>query len=893
MNNIKDRELLAFSNATNLDWQFLELTDNESKDSLKNNNKKKSYVIKDLLTPESFVREDAEGNFIEFPYMKKVENRNSVLEEDKKNGFKEMQNSAGLLMNYLEECDKNSNEGNFLKDWEVVYGADNYKVVADYLDTVKEIFKKNLNEELKTNKNLKKEDIESVLNNFNYKSREEIGNNASFNKKIDLVASLTGNIVDGLSYYFSFGTNNILKSTSELIARDLAERTGSVPALMLTNGLTEGSIYNVKVGTGVGSKVFSKDTTINLEGTGIKFTEELEMAYTGFKVAVFKNGKNLVIAYKCKEMDETELLPSEINYLQIIYSKMKDEHPDVENIVFTGYNGGGDLSNLSVLLGTEKSSSTSFYTDKIKEIKGFINFTPEDFDKQYNLSLDISIVGTLGKEIGKDAAKAFVFSYMARGIISAIKGGVNFAVKDNIYGLVASAIFLGVKCGFDHLKNEWIKEEYQQLIEKNYIKSEENGIKGYISADFLNDEKKYEILKTCNGKEVKVDRAFKLSMIVHKRKNLELYTLEDFMNNSEIIDGGNLLISEKDSYFMMVDDISPNILRENMQNPMIAFIELSFIKLSKIENETYFPIGYYSMFIQKNEKAEFYFRKDDRYLGFNDEEYLKMKALLNIMELTGRLQRGYEKNIDKLSFLYVNGSKVDKIEGEGFPTGDIVAYGEENGYISLNEYVFLPFIGTDGNKQDNIRQDYIKNAFKDIVRISLGTNKKHNFYNDNLDEGIFKLFEKDRNDKGIYIVNASNGRNRLDESNHIYFYNKIKEEILKDDLYKKFYTMEVGLDSENSIKKFGKMFLGTLGVDVDYTESPVVKKIKFEFEDGEMHYGFDNNSLLSRENYSFDVEGKLKYSGKIIGSSDIKEIKSQDGVNKKEILENVDIELQV
>ena len=116
MSNIKDKELLAFSNATNLDWQFVELTDNESKDSLKNNNKKKSYVLKDLLTPASFVREykDKNGNNKKkYIYGSVGDSYNSA------QGFQQMQYSAGVLMNYLEECDKNSKEGNFLKEWEV------------------------------------------------------------------------------------------------------------------------------------------------------------------------------------------------------------------------------------------------------------------------------------------------------------------------------------------------------------------------------------------------------------------------------------------------------------------------------------------------------------------------------------------------------------------------------------------------------------------------------------------------------------------------------------------------------------------------------------------------------------------------------------------------------
>lgn len=35
-------------------------------------------------------------------------------------------------MEYQEKLDKNE-EADFLKDWEVIYGGDNYKMAADYM----------------------------------------------------------------------------------------------------------------------------------------------------------------------------------------------------------------------------------------------------------------------------------------------------------------------------------------------------------------------------------------------------------------------------------------------------------------------------------------------------------------------------------------------------------------------------------------------------------------------------------------------------------------------------------------------------------------------------------------------------------------------------------------
>ena len=115
---ILDKEFLTFCNATNLDWHF---ADYESKKGVK-------PTLHELLSPEKFVRKYDDGRT-----------------EDVYKNISEMQNSAGVLMNYLEECGKNSGEGDFLKNWKVVYGADSYKLYTDYLDEVKEITKVEIN----------------------------------------------------------------------------------------------------------------------------------------------------------------------------------------------------------------------------------------------------------------------------------------------------------------------------------------------------------------------------------------------------------------------------------------------------------------------------------------------------------------------------------------------------------------------------------------------------------------------------------------------------------------------------------------------------------------------------------------------------------------------------
>ena len=98
MSNIKDKELLTFSNATNLDWHFADLSKREGKYS----------TLKTLLTPASFVRKDSENSEeVEYIYCDtKLSKNENLTPKQIAQGFQQMQYSAGVLMNYLEECGK-------------------------------------------------------------------------------------------------------------------------------------------------------------------------------------------------------------------------------------------------------------------------------------------------------------------------------------------------------------------------------------------------------------------------------------------------------------------------------------------------------------------------------------------------------------------------------------------------------------------------------------------------------------------------------------------------------------------------------------------------------------------------------------------------------------------
>ena len=286
MSNIKDKELLAFSNATNLDWQFVKLrktTNQFGEETGENKN------LRDLLTPESFVREDASGNFLGFPYMKNVKTRNNVLEADKKNGFQQMQYSAGVLMNYLEECDKNSKEGNFLKEWEVVYAGDNYKIYADYINRLVTISKRNIK----------------------YPTREEVEKSEKINFYIDVILNTTNTALAIYGGYSSLGapTTEVIRHLKSEVGKEILNNlsdvaTSDIPILSHINELRK-NLDDTPAYFGEAIKMIATASTSNnhVEEHYIKLTQSINFNKTSsFKVLVLKkkSTKDIVIAINNK-----------------------------------------------------------------------------------------------------------------------------------------------------------------------------------------------------------------------------------------------------------------------------------------------------------------------------------------------------------------------------------------------------------------------------------------------------------------------------------------------------------------------------------------------------------------------------------------------------------------
>ncbi|MTI59475.1 MAG: hypothetical protein FH762_05710 [Firmicutes bacterium] len=99
--NITHKELLTFSNLTNLDWHFVNLE--KTITDTNGVSRKRSTKLNGLLTPDSFAREKTD------PKTKRKKNVNIYGTDNQGNylgkdeGLAEMRQHAGIAMEYLEK----------------------------------------------------------------------------------------------------------------------------------------------------------------------------------------------------------------------------------------------------------------------------------------------------------------------------------------------------------------------------------------------------------------------------------------------------------------------------------------------------------------------------------------------------------------------------------------------------------------------------------------------------------------------------------------------------------------------------------------------------------------------------------------------------------------------
>ena len=117
---VTHKELLTFSNLTNLKWEFADLSPEQKTDQ--DGNKYYEYdPLTDLLDPEMFVRYNADTDSYSYPYLEGKTGQNiNLTDEEREQGLAQLRQEAGIAIEYLEKSEAGNTEGDFLKDWEVI-----------------------------------------------------------------------------------------------------------------------------------------------------------------------------------------------------------------------------------------------------------------------------------------------------------------------------------------------------------------------------------------------------------------------------------------------------------------------------------------------------------------------------------------------------------------------------------------------------------------------------------------------------------------------------------------------------------------------------------------------------------------------------------------------------
>ena len=389
---VNHKELLTFSNLTNLEWEFVDLKaikEGEGSVGGKEVSDSASPIqLNDLLTPEAFAIRDEEGEIKRHIYGE--DDSGNYVEQQ---GLIEMRKQAGVAMEYLEHSD-DGEEGEFLKDWEVIYGGDKYQILKEYLDQRFEPIRKIVKKCLKEN-DIDSEDREvanDFLTNDPYPARENLEGKSTVEFKIKAYAKRFGiSVLSNMSNINgSSGQINILEELANRIYNKLkgavkkealkyVKKSNINLYLALKLWDTQGDIGPVNDLTKEYKSLVENDKKFKeleemlekegLEGITINekvdlYDEERYKDGTNteeFRVLVLKkeikDEDHIVIAHKGKKLGKKKVLPDEFQGLQLVYKQMAAKYPEAK-ITFTGCKGGADLGFINLLFSNQRRNYT-------------------------------------------------------------------------------------------------------------------------------------------------------------------------------------------------------------------------------------------------------------------------------------------------------------------------------------------------------------------------------------------------------------------------------------------------------------------------------------------------------------------------------------------------------
>lgn len=909
---INDRELLILNNLASLDWQFVELDEAQNNDKLNENkikNKKKSKLLKDLLSPVNFARVDENNpNIINYVYVGIEKNKDDELTfEEKEQGLEAMRKVAGLGMSYFENIDTLAPE---LYNYELIYSGDRYKIASEYLKNStreyyntlpfiisniyhnpnidndhKEFFIQNLIDNESHDKermkklihNIKNGDsvdtlIEEIYNEAikNIPSRDEVEKTQKFIEGIEFVIGVSNNIgfpligayankIFGSKVFFGSGLKNALKGLAssvknyDEILKSMANAFKNKKTLAKIGVLlNEYSYATAKVINKTSEFIenIEKDKITEEDNYGeIVFTEKLDLSDNGFRAFVLKKNNHIIVVsknIKQKETSNKKVLPDDLNYLRIVMQNIQGELNSDTKLLFTGFDVGADSSFLGSIL--SQSTSYLYYSKPPVNMIDFVNYTKEDIDKEYN-----SPISVIMKNVN---------SFTQGTIINILWVTVLSGGTDLLLTIVLDFILIGLNVISRYFKNRKTEKIYNELIRLGIIREEENGIKGYITekVEHENNYRGYEY----QGYRFGLKEYFELFA-----ENLKVTSINNKGNELE------LTITNKITSHSKIMDLKQAYMLNNTR----------FIYTYKLNDKGYYEIdsckfigedisnSYYGIDNNSNNEREIIVSWDD----INADRVYS--TLCPILKLIKEIQNKFIKRKNKLG-------KVVYIENEEVKNeniNEILEYKEKKNlffqpkYSLQNEYIFLPFIDKSGTVTNLIQKGYIANVLKSVIlhkivnedsnvremyrgygeRLLLETNKydndeKFNF-NLNFDEKDLKKYLYDLFNHYIYSCKKNvRDYQKLNNSLELCSYNyalKIQDILLKNglDFINEYCNIEYKNAKESTITFIKKED------EIDYAYNPLDEIIPGELIINAKNIKIDDSYLKAY------LKGLLKY----------------------------------
>ena len=732
-NYITHKELLTFSNLTNLEWQFVELGGPEEGHKSKKN-KPDSTKLRDLLTPGNFYRIKKEKGEEIRDY---IYGKDGLGNYDDEEGRKEMAKYASVAMGYKEQG------AGFLGNWEVVYAGDRYKVIRDFYDGL--LKAKYEEEDSKDADNIPEPgDEEHPLPSRNY-----IESNQDKKEKLKLY-------INGISAAAQFvplaielscadeifnlrkvadGLEDSLKSlddlTDDTVDTFISKNLGANYKGLLEGSVKSWSLFSVTNGLDIyqkGLKSEIKDIEKNKkieemtptekeiikdnrEIPKVGFTKELNLSAgtkerDGFRVVAFKNGEQIVIAYRADEDSDGKTLPPDRDLLQLVYDKVYFEHcqykgkSEQSEIRFVGLNEGADLAAVSSLL-YEQPCST-FYT-KNPRIKGYIDLTPDDLNSNYQTTAETfqESTQTLASEAALEVATGILLS---QGVIP---GLVVISVKELLDVL------------FDLYQQAQIEEFYDNLkiyglLENGGGKQDKIGAISSTKADATYTAKSEPKAESIGGKskdkENNKEVRGKITSAINEKDKLEIGIGDD-----------NIPVKIEDAFYIWSKNLADEFEKESGQYVSKEYNENNRDGGSYGRGRTTKTKSKKCILDESNEKGVFEMRVEeylkvagasdyDKATNITGKERIVGKRIYNTVKYIYSLQQSYLSNENDITYIYPNlpdGSEVgqEKINiDEEIPQQ--VEYRpdiSQHFFDKEDEYVFLPYIndGKKGKKGEN------------------------------------------------------------------------------------------------------------------------------------------------------------------------------------------------